>query len=208
MWTLSQLRQQLTYRLAETSGVFWEPAERDAYLNEAQRFVAAITRGVPSQIMGEVTSAVPYLLLPDKFVEEGSAGVYVERGNALTTIPRRMLDIIDPGWRNLYGTPRWALFDTQSDQLRIIPIPNKRIHVVGNITVLPDDMEQGSDPAFNGEAAMEKYLSPMVTLAAAYAILKERYGEDVNLFYGIFREEMMALGVKPDEVPTTMGGGQ
>jgi len=202
VWSLSDVRAALSDRLGETSIEFWSDEDRIRYLNEAQRFVAAVTRGVPSQVSGSVETSSPTLTLPDKLVNAAAAMGYVDGGRALSVVDIETANMLSPNWRTLVGSPLWIILDVSGDTARVSPVPTSATTVYLSVSVLPDDLASDSDELFNGVDAMEKYQGVVLNIAAALALLKERYDGDAERFYQFAMQEMGALGVKPDDIPT------
>lgn len=206
MYTLSQLRTQLSNRLAETGTTFWSDTERDALLNEAQRFIAAITRGVPSITSGSVDSGTPYLSIPDGALDQYPIGNYIDGVGVLNVVPVNALNLVDPSWRERSGTPRWIAMDTANLRAYVVPAPTTEQTLNLTMAVLPSDMSDDSDAAFDDHSPMEAFQGPLVTYAAGLALLKERYDQDAERFFALARQELMDLGVNPAEIPDTPGG--
>ena len=202
IWTLSDLKTRLGERLAETGTTFWGEAERTSMLNEAQRYIAAITKGVPETVSGSVDSSTPYVALPDQALDIHSDGAYVDGGNSLRAVPKELLDRIDPQWRKrTAASPQWVAVDTASQRVYVTPKPtsSKTLNVV--VAVLPDDMSLDSDEPFDGHGPMEKYQGAIVQYATVLALLKERYDQDAERFYQFFQQEMVNLGNDPASIP-------
>ena len=212
MWTLSEVRQKLTQRLAEEANVFWTAAERDSAINEAQRFIAAITNGVSTVVSGVIDKNFPYLTAPGKLLNmyEIAGWVAGPKLEALRAIPVASANLIDPGWVNRRGRPRWLLVNPAEKRLYFSPSPHDPIEVSARVSVLPDDMEDDSDPLFNGEQVMQKYQGALLNVAAALLLLKERYDGDAERFYAFAVNELTSLGVEPARIPERPGqqGGQ
>jgi len=202
VWSLFEARSALSDRLGETSTNFWSNADRTRYLNEAQRFVAAVTRGVPSEVTGSVNASSPSLTLPGKLVNAAAGMGYVDGGRALSVIDVETANRISPNWRTLRGSPLWWILDVSGDAAYVSPAPNVNTTVYLSVSILPADLVADSDELFNGVDAMEKYQGTVLNFAAALALLKERYDSDAERFYQFGMQELSNLGVKPDDVPT------
>jgi hypothetical protein len=202
MWTLSDLKTRLGERLAETGTTFWGDTERTSVLNEAQRLIAAITKGVPQTVTGTVNTTTPHVALPAQALDIHSDGSFITGGNALRAVPKELLDRIDPRWRRRTGEEAiWIAVDTAAQRVYVVPQPttSKTLNVV--VAVLPDDMALDSDKPFDGHGPMEKYQGAIVQYATVLSLLKERYDQDAERFYGFFQREMQNLGVNPADIP-------
>jgi len=203
MWNLSQLRTRLQERLAEESSVFWSVTERDSAVNEAQRFISSVTKGVPSSTSGSVSTSTPYVAFTGKLGGEYvSAGWVVGGGTqALNNIRVDQANMAFPEWAQAVGTPRWAILIPDEQRVYISPTPATPIEVSVKVSVLPDDLTDTTDELFNGEPIMEKYQGALLNIAAALLLLKERYDGDAERFYQFAIQEMQSLGVNPTEIP-------
>ena len=200
MWNLSQMRTRLGQRLAETSTVFWGESEREGYINEAQRFVASITKGVPQEVSGTVDSDTPYLPVSGKPLGEyPSAGVV--DGRRVTFVPIEVANAMDPHWGETVGSPRWLIFDPQFSRVYVSPKPYTAMTAEVAVSILPADLVNDSDELFGGAVAMEKYQGVVLNIAAALALLKERYDGDAERFYAFAVNELQSLGFRPAEIP-------
>jgi hypothetical protein len=201
MWTLSQARARLTQRLAEVSEVFWSNDERDAAINDAQRLIAAITRGVPQTITGNVSVAQPWLAVTGKLIGE-YAVTGQAAGRALISVPIEAAGAVFPNWRTFPGSPRWAFVSPHEGRVYFSPVPPLATSVTVNVSVLPTSVVGDADPLFLSERTMEKYLNPLLNFAAAYCLLKERYDGDAERFYQMGVQELGMLGVNPAMIPS------
>jgi hypothetical protein len=203
MWNLSQIRTRLQERLAEESSVFWSVAERDSAVNEAQRFISSVTKGVPSFASDFVSTTAPYVAFTGKLVGEYvSAGWVVNGGvQALNNVRVDQANMTFPEWTQAVGTPRWAILIPDEQRVYISPTPATPIEVSVKVSVLPDDLTDTTDELFNGEPIMEKYQGALLNIAAALLLLKERYDGDAERFYQFAIQEMQSLGVNPTEIP-------
>lgn len=203
MWTLANTRTRLSDRLGEDSTVFWDQTARDSYINDAQRFVASVTLGVPETVSGAVSSTTPYLTLPDKILSAHAASGYVDGGDAITAIGIEQANLYSPNWRTFKASyPEWAILDLQSKRAYLSPIPKTSKTVYLTVSVLPDDLTLTSDTLFNGVPVMEKFQNVVLQMAATYALLKERYDGDAERYYQFAVQELQTLGVNPNAIPS------
>lgn len=203
MWTLAELRTRLSDRLGEESTVFWDQTARDSYINDAQRFVASVTRGVPETVTGAVSPSTPYLTLPEKILNAHAADGYVEDGDALTTIAVETANLYAPNWRTFTGTkPEWFILDLQHRRGYVSPIPRSSATVYLTVSVFPDELTLTTDELFNGSPVMEKYQNATLQMAAMYALLKERYEGDAERYYQFAIQELQTMGVNPNVIPS------
>lgn len=205
MWTLGQLRTRLSQRLGEDSTVFWREEERDSYLNEAQRRVAAMTGGVTKSIEHTVTGILDPLILPPTTLGVHEVGGDMTDGTVLTVLNKREADYIWPGWRRAYGKPRWIVLDVGSARAFAVPAPppGKPPLFVGlTVAYLPPDLTSGEQVLFESQTGMEKYQGATVTLAACLGLLKERYDGDAERFYSFFVREMQDVGMELGRLPS------
>ena len=201
MWDLATTRTRLGERLAEASTVFWGDTERDDAINDAQRFIAAVTRGVPTTLTGTVSQATPYLTSPAKLLGDYISAGRVDSGGALSFTPLEVVDRAYPGWRSAVGSPRWVIVAPQEDRVYLAPTTVAGDAVTVFVSILPPDLALDSDPLFAGEPVMEKYQSALLNMAAFYLLLKERYDQDAERFYQFAFQELQNLGVSPAEIP-------
>jgi hypothetical protein len=202
MWTLAELRTRLSDRLGEESVVFWDQTARDSYINDAQRFVASVTRGVPETVTGAVSTASTYLTLPDEILNAHAADGYVEGGDALTTVGIETANLRSPNWRTFTGKkPEWLVLDLQGKRAYVTPIPRVTTTVYLTVSVFPDELTLTTDELFNGAAVMEKYQNATLQLAAMYALLKERYEGDAERYYQFAIQELQTMGINPNVIP-------
>lgn len=203
MWNLSQIRTRVQERLAEESNVFWSVAERDSAVNEAQRFISSVTKGVPSFASDFVSTAAPYVSFTGKLVGEyATAGWVVDGGvRALNNVRVDQANITFPEWTQAVGTPRWAIIVPDEQRVYVSPTPAVPVEVSIKVSVLPNDLVDPTDELFNGEPVMEKYQGAVLNIAAALLLLKERYDGDAERFYQFAIQEMQAIGVSPADIP-------
>ena len=206
MWTLAQTKARLSDRLGETSEVFWSEADRTYYINDAQRMLASVTRGVEEAVTGTVSSTTPYLTLPTRVVNAHPTNGFIDDGDSLNVVPIQIANSVAPNWRTLRGLePKWFIVDLEARRAYVSPIPSST-GVTLSVAVLPDDFAtDGSDDAqvlFGGSSIMEKYQGALVQLAAVYALLKERYDQEAEKYYQFFMQELQAMGVNPTDIPT------
>ena len=201
MWDLATTRTRLGERLAEASTVFWGPTERDDAINDAQRFISAVTRGLSQTLTGTVSQSTPYLTVTGRLLGEYVSAGQVTGGRALAYITQEVADRADPGWRTAYGTPRWAVVAPDERRVYLTPTTNAGDAVTVKVSVLPNDLTADSSELFGGVLIMEKYQAPLVTMAAAFLLLKERYDQDAERFYQFAVQELSSLGVEPARIP-------
>jgi len=201
VWTLSEVRSKLSDRLGEDSIVFWEDADRDSYINEAQRLVSSITRGITSTAFGTVNTSTPSITLPNKMINGTATMGYVDGGRSLSIISVEQANLVSPNWRTQRGSPLWIILDTMTATARVTPIPTAGTTVYVTVSILPADMSADSDELFDGVDAMEQYQGAIVNFAASLALLKERYDGDAERFYKFAVQEMQQVGVNPQEIP-------
>ncbi len=201
MWNFGQLKDRLADRLAEVSTVFWGEEDRKSYLNEAQRFIASITRGIPHTASDVVSPSIPYLILPERVLNahiiSGDDGL----GNAMATIPINIANIVFPSWRTYVGIPSWFILDIANQKAYVHPIPRSARTMNITVSVFPDDMVDDVDYPFNNTSLMEKYQNVLLQIAATYALLKERYDGDAERYYQFAVGELNSLGVNPHDIP-------
>jgi len=164
--------------------------------------VAAITRGIHSEVSGTVSTSSRTLTLPAKFLNGSAAMGYVDGGRALSVVDIETANRISPNWRTLVGGPLWIVLDVMGDSAYVTPAPQSSKTVYLTVSVLPTDMSADSDEVFDGADSMEKYQGTVINFAATLALLKERYDGDAERFYQFGMQELTSLGVKPDDIPT------
>lgn len=200
MRTLGEARSELTARLGELSTDFWTEGNRNDAVNDAQRFVASITRGVPTQVTGMVSAGVRYLSVPHAI-----AGAYATSGvvgeKSVTVVPISVADAVAPAWRNMVGQPRWVVVDTTESRVWVSPAPTIPTNAVLVVAVVPPDLLTDSDPLFLGNSSMDKYLGVVTNYAAAMCLLRERFDGDAERFYQLAVQELGALGADPSVIP-------
>jgi len=202
MWTLLEARNYLQDRLADDSTTFWASTDLDSYINEAQRQISALTKGVGYSISSTVSAATPYFSLPSNFVGAHEDGLYIDGGKTLAEISRQFLNLTDPDWRTRSATnPLWVSFDVQTNTAYVIPAPTSTFTVKGAVSVIPADLVNDADSLFGGDSTMSPYLEPLLSLSVAFALMKERYDGDAERFYSIYENQMRSLGINPDEIP-------
>lgn len=225
--TLDVVRDRLTDRLAEESTVFWSNASRTAAINDAQRMVSAVTRGVPERVVGAIGGGNRTLPFSGRPVAQDAAtgvvlgtvgnlpivgsavvgsailgGQAVSVGRTLVAVRRDVADALSPYWWGISGMmPRWMVIDEASKELRFTPVPTILVDVDVNVRVLPDELVQDGDWLFNGVDFMDKYLETVILYAAAILFLRERYEGDAERFYNLAMVEMQRLGHAAGELP-------
>lgn len=204
MWNLNHIRERLKDRLAEESTVFWSASERDDAINDAQRFISAATHGVPLTVTEHVSEMQPYVpIAGHKLLGEYATAGWMA-GNtlrALQGVSIQIANVLYPGWPQARGKPRWSIVAPDELRVYISPVPADPVAVSVKVSVLPADLALDSDVVFAGEQVMEKYQGPLLNLAVAYCLLKERYDGDAERFYAIAMQELSALGVDPARLP-------
>lgn len=203
MWTLLEARTRLSNRLAETGNTFWTANERRDALNDAQRFLAAVTKGCPETLLGDVDVTQPYLEVQGKLVGDYATGGWVagEGLRSLRAVTDVVADTIDPLWGQRKGTPRWLVISPHENRVYVTPAPKTPTPASLTVAVIPPDLVEDGEEVFGGEPVMEKYQGPLINIAAALLLLKERYDGDAERFWGFAIQELQALGVDPATLP-------
>ena len=201
MWTLSEIRDKLSERLGETSTTFWTAIERTGYINEGQRFVASLTRGVPSTVSQVVNTSTPTIALPGKTFNAAATMGEIDGGRVLPVVTIERANLVSPNWRSLSGRPFWIVLDIPTATARVTPVPSTDTNVSLTVSIYPSDLSSDSDELFNGTDAMEKYQGVVLNMAASLALLKERYDGDAERFYQFAIQELQQLGISPQEIP-------
>lgn len=202
MWTLSEARASLTTRIGEESTVFWSTADRTAAINDAQRFIASLTKGVPLVVSGSISTASPSLTVSGNIVGmHGSAGRITD-GAALSMVPIDAANAGFPAWRTYVGTPKWAVVDVAESKVYFAPIPSTSTAVEVTLAVSPAELVDDNDELFSGQASMDKYLGALINYAAAMLLLRERFDGDAERFYQFALQELQMLGIDPNVVPS------
>lgn len=199
MWTLAEARSRVTARAGEASTQFWTEEDRNDAINDAVRFISAVTNGVPRTETGAISSTTPYLSITGNITGvHGSAGNIVG-GAALTVVPIDVADRKFPGWRTFAGTPRWVVLDTRTNRAYLTPVPADSTNVTVTVAVTPGPITAGE--LFFGNDSMEKYLGALVNYAVAMLLLKERFDGDAERFYQFAVNELREVGVDPSRIP-------
>lgn len=200
MRTLGEARADLTARLGELSTDFWSEADRNSAINDAQRFISAVTKGVYTEITGIVSSAARNvsvaLPLLGSYSFSGTVG-----DRAVSAIPISVADAVTPSWRRDTGTPRWALIDAKNSCVWVSPAPSAPTTANLVISVVPPDLTSDGDVLFLGREYMGKYLNVVTNYAAAMCLLRERFDGDAERFYQLAVQELGSLGVDPGTIP-------
>jgi hypothetical protein len=149
-----------------------------------------------------VNTASPTLTLPSRLLNGAAAMGYVDGGRTLSVVDIETANMLSPNWRSQSGSPLWIILDVTGGEARVSPVPTTDTTVYLSVSVLPAEMTTGSDELFSGVDAMEKYQGVVINIAAALALLKERYDGDAERFYQFGIQELQQLGVKPDDIPT------
>ena len=207
MATLAEVRGMVTTRLAEESGVFWTIAARNMAINEAQRFIATVTKGVEVTLpaVGREADFPSYALAGIR----NSYGVYNDIRFPAITIDEA--NMIDPRWQRYNAPPRWMVVDERGHKAYIAPRPSPAVEWEAKLRVIPPSTTIESDQLFLGDVGMNKFLSPLVNLACAYLLLQERFDGDAERFYQFAIQDLLQLGVDLPTVPPLMAratGGQ
>lgn len=203
MKTLSELKTSLSDRLAEFSTVFWSDQERTNLLNEAQLFVAKLAGGIPRRYTTDST----IFTMPDYWIGSFESSGHVRRADgrshAVRFISAGQLDRVFPDWRSptFKLNPMWVVLDRESRQAQVVPALPADATLELTFGALPPDLRNGSDLLFDGQAALSIYESPVVTLAAGFALLKERYENDAERFFTLAMQNLTALGIDPYSIP-------
>lgn len=210
MWTLSETIERLSDRLGEDSVTFWSDVDRVSYINDAQRLIASITRGVVDTASGVVNTTTPYVPLPTNTIDAHPNGAYVSpSGRTLGVISIEDANMVDPTWRYTTASlPNWLVFDAMEFRGYVTPVPTSDTTVVVAVAVLPEQLVAGIDSSaylFKNVSVMEKYQPALLQLAATYALLKERYDGDAERYYQFFVQEMQSHGVNPAAIPSLKG---
>lgn len=205
MWTLAEAKQRLSDRLGEASTVFWSEQSRTAYINDAQRLIASVTRGVPTTVTGTVSPSARSVALPTKVLNAHPVAGNVVGGKVLNVVPIHLANATVPDWRTREGKGvEWLVLDLANKLAYTYPTPKQGTQVSLTVAVLPDDISNDtpSEKLFNGAEIMERYQNPLLHLAACYALLKERYDQDAERYFQFFVQEMQTIGVNPNDIPT------
>lgn len=203
MTTLTKFRSLLRDRLAEEGNEFWADKALDSYANLAQNFIASVTRGVSELITEEVGGTVSTFSLPARTLNAHQlSGFDTESGEALGSVPLHAANILSPSWRTLRGVrPKWVILDFDAKEGHVSPVPYRKRDIDLRVAVLPDPVEHSNDKLFNGLSVMDKYLNVTINMAAFYGLLRERFDNDAERFYGIAFKELIDLGVNPNDIP-------
>lgn len=201
MWTLSEIRSKLSDRLGESSTTFWSDDERTDFINEGQRFVASLTRGIPSTVSGAVETSSPTLTLPGRTISGSATMGAIDGGRVLPVITVEQANMVSPNWRALVGRPIWFILDLVNAEARVSPVPSTSTNVSLTVSILPTNLSGDSDELFDGVDAMEQYQGVVLNIAASLALLKERYDGDAERFYQFAVQELQQLGVNPQDIP-------
>lgn len=227
MWNLGQARARVQDRLSETSPTFWDAANLNNYINDAQRLIAAITKGIPYNVTAQpINATTEFFSIPARTVGSHEDGFITSTGHELIEINRKDLKVVVPNWRRVTGGhPRWVSYDFSLRRAYVIPRGQTEYllssdgtelldsggyaltapmsyTVTGVLAVLPDDLSSDTQALFNAEVSMEKYQGALLNLSVTYALLKERYDNDAERFYQFFINSMQQLGVDPERIPS------
>lgn len=204
MWTLAQALSHVSSRVGEASVTFWSKSDRVQAVNDAQRFIAAVTNGVPLTTTGTVSVVAPYLEIAGNITgTHGSSGL-VDNQVALNVVRSDVADRVAPGWRvaaSHGGPPRWVVLDMATNRAYLTPLPNDNVPVSVTVAVIPPDLEMDSDALFAGATSMSKYLGALTNYAAAMLLLRERFDGDAERFFQLAMQELKEVGVDPTAIP-------
>lgn len=203
MVTLAQARRHLRDRIAEEGVEFWSSQDEVMYINLAQNFIAAVTRGVTAEVEGQVGRDNTFLPLPPRVINAHQLSGYIDdSGDVMGTVSAADANLISPSWRNFVGKrPKWFILDVDAKRAYVSPIPHRDVTVNLRVSVLPAEVTDDSDELFNGVDAMDKYFNATINMAAMYAFHKERYDGEAERAYGWVINELQQLGVNPNAVP-------
>lgn len=203
MVNLAQARRHFRDRVAEEGVEFWGEADVLRYLNLAQDFIASVTRGVSEEVTEQVGVGQSSFPLPARTLNAHQLSGYdADRGEAMGTISVADANLISPSWRRMRGHyPKWFILDIDNREAHVSPIPTRPVNVSLRVSVLPDPVSVDSDPLFNGQDVMDKYLNALINTAAVYAYLKERFDQEAERMYGFVVRELQDLGANPNSIP-------
>lgn len=198
MQTFSQLRDDVTSLLAETSVAFWSTEDRNDALNRAQRHIAALAGGVPANISDSFSNATPYVIvLDDDAIRMWPSQVMTTaNGRALNVIDSVAASRLDPQWATREGTPRWGVWDSGQTRLYFVPKPEVAagsVAVTFTIATMPAEMSGDDDYPFNDHPAFEQFQTALVNYAVGLALMKQHYDDDANRFLQLANAELGAL---------------
>lgn len=225
--SLEFVQDRLADRLAEDSTVFWSNTSRVAAINDAQRGISAVVKGVPERVIGVIGGGTRTLSFSGRPVAQDAAsgvalgtitnlplvggamvgtamlgGVHSPGERALIAVRRDVADALHPHWWGVVGMmPRWLVIDEFLKEVRFTPLPSVLVGVEVIVRVLPEEVVQDTDLLFNGVDSMDKYLESVVLYAAAILLLRERYEGDAERFYGLALNELQRLGHAAGELP-------
>lgn len=208
MITLAEMRSRVTSMLAEESQVFWSQTERNRAINDAQKFVAALTQGV------EVTLSSAPKARQMSFSAYAAAGVkHVEavwgaESLILPAIDEESIRTIDRHWqRPVALPPRWIVIDTRQSRATLYPSPHTTLLTSWflRLRVIPWDATD-NDELFLGRPSMEKFLVATALIACAYLLLKERFDNEAEKYYQMGVQELQILGVDSGSIPPLQRG--
>ena len=201
MWTLEEARNRLSDRLSESSPVFWSPEQRRDYINDAQRLIAVITRGVEHTITHTVSRNDPIIPLPNEVVNSTPAAAWTD-DRALAVVTLTVANMHNPNWRSVVAaSPLWVVPHFAEKEAYVTPRPKRDVEVTMVASVYPDPVEDDADLLFNGQDSMQRYLSAFLNIAAAYALMKERYDGDAERYYQMGAQELAQMGISPEAIP-------
>ena len=209
MWTLADTLDRLGDRLSELDVNYWSISQRKYYINESQRWLSALTRGVQIRIRQDVHHLAAFkIAIPDNFkvigeaVNTGSITSGVGRERGLNFVSIRELSEEWPNWRQARGIPKWLAIDYVDNTIQVIPLPESTNQVEVNIAVIPPDLVADNDRLFRNIGYMEQYQGVVLNYAFVLALLKQRYDDDSARVYGFVTNELHSLGVNPLDIPS------
>lgn len=203
MNTLGRILERVSDRLAETSEVFWTAGSRTDAVNDAQRFISTLTKGV------EVSHPIVGQALSFPHAVAGIRNSYGElNGRRLPGVIVDEANLIDPDWITYIGPARWMVVDDRANVVYLTPLPDPTTSWTAKLRVVPPDLINESDEIFLGEPSMIKFLGPVINLACAYLLLQERFDGDAERFYQFALQELVQLGVDSPSIPPLQNAGQ
>lgn len=204
MITLAQMRERVTARLAEESTVFWTVNDRNRAINDAQKFVATVSKGVEVDVTPQPGKAHASLKAL------GSAGIRMSYGfydgYYLPAVSSEEATLVSRRWRQPSDFPPiWVVVDARGETVYLAPPPKAPKDWRFFARVVPGDISDG-EKLFLGRDSMEKFLNATSLIACAYLLLQERFDGDAERFYQMGLQELTALGVDSGSIPALQGG--
>lgn len=209
MITLAEMRSRVTSMLAEESQVFWSQTERNRAINDAQKFIAALTQGVQVSILssGPTSPSVYFGTYPVAGVKHAE-GEWGTDSLVLPAIDIEAIRVIDRHWRREVPLPpRWIVVDAAASSVWLYPNPEiaLRQYWIAKLKVIPGDASD-NDLLFSGAVSMEKFLVATALIACAYLLLKERFDNEAEKYYQMGVQELQILGVDSGSIPPLQRG--